>query len=282
MLVPVLAGLGIAGVWGLAGTLSARGARASDAASATAWGAIGGAVVLAPVLLLIAPPVPSLSQVLPALPVALSTLGGNLALFAAMRRGRIALIAPLAALFGPIAALIAVLGGEPISLPIALSFALVICGTTLIVSARDDDQATGHARGAAIALSLLAALLLGIGLVGATSVGGDIGGLWMLAIVEVLGALIFGLPLLLRRRLAFVRETVIWNTAGSCATSVGYLTYIAVTGRYGVAVTATLASLQCVVGALLSAWTLHERLHARQIAGGTAIAAALALLAATS
>ncbi len=282
MLVPAVAGLAIACAWGLAGTLSARGARASDAASATAWGAIGGAVVLAPVIVAFGPAVPSGGEFAEAIPVALCTLGGNMALFAAMRRGRIALVAPLAALYGPFAALLAVLGGESISATVAASFALVIVGMTLIVSARQEAEEASLAHGSAIAFALLAAVMLGVGLVGATDVGGRIGGMWMLAVVEVLGALVFGLPLLVRARLAFVRETIVWNTAGSCVTSVGYLTYIAVSDRYGVAITATLTSLQCVIGALLSAWTLRERLDARQIAGGVAIAAALTLLAATA
>ena len=269
--------------WGVAGTLSARGARASDAASATAWGAVGGAVALAPILLLFAGPPPSGRWLALAAVTAVSTLLGNLTLFAALRRGPVALVAPVAALYGPEAALVGIARGEPIGPTIILAFALVTVGMVLVVGRRQGVTSTEVAQHPrqAVALAFAASALLGTGLVGATEVGGQIGGLWMLASVEILGALMFGLPLLAAHRLSLSRTTICWCTLGSVTTSVGYLTYIAVSSEHGIAVPAILASQQCVVAAMVGVFSLGERVSRAQLLGGALVASALALIAAT-
>jgi drug/metabolite transporter (DMT)-like permease len=278
--IAVAGGIVAAVCWGVAGTLSARGARASDAASATAWGAVGGAVALAPVLLVAAGPAPSGRWLGLAAITAVSTLLGNLCLFAALRRGPIALVAPVAALYGPEAALVSVARGEPLDPFTALAFALVTAGMVLVVGNRrpptSDDVA--HRPRQAVALALGASVLLGSGLVGATEVGGEIGGLWMLATVEILGALMFGLPLLIAGRLSLSPRAMGWCTLGSVTTSVGYLTYIAVSSRHGIAVPAILASQQCVVAAAVGIVSLGERVSRRQMLGGVLVAGAVALL----
>lgn len=101
----------------------------------------------------------------------------------------------------------------------------------------------------------------------------------MLATVEVLGALLLGIPLLGSGRLSLSRPAIGWCTLGSCTTSVGYLTYIAVSTVHGVAVPAVIASQQSVVAAFVGVLALGERLSRRQVAGGMLIAAAVAVVA---
>ena len=65
----------------------------------------------------------------------------------------------------------------------------------------------------------------------------------------------------------------------SCTTSVGYLTYIWASAQAGIAVTAVIASQQCVVAAIIGTVTLRERLSRGQLAGTGMIIAGVSIAA---
>ena len=241
---------------------------------------MGGAIILTPVLIIFGGHAPMGHWLLLALLTASSTLLGNLLLFAALRRGPVALVAPIVALYGPLAAVVSIATGQHVRILTMGGLALAMAGLILVVIHRHTATTEKHHRPLqAGLLAFAASLALGAGLVGATKVGHHIGAFWMLATVEFLGSLVFGGTLLALRRLSFSPITIAYNSLGSVTTSVGYITYITVSTRYGIAVPAVLAAQQSVVAAGFGILLLKEKPARAQALGVGLVALGVALAA---
>ncbi|MEZ4595991.1 MAG: DMT family transporter [Chloroflexota bacterium] len=124
----VVAGVTVAIIWTIATIASARASRVAGPTQALAGVMVVGLVACVP-LLLVAPPGPTdLGPHLPWLLVAGgANLVGLLLNYAAMTRGNVSIVAPIAATEGAIAATIAiVVGGEPVTAVLALALGVVV------------------------------------------------------------------------------------------------------------------------------------------------------------
>jgi uncharacterized membrane protein len=137
--IAILGGLGAAFLWAAANLASARSSRLIGASSALAWMMLIGLVVTAP-LVPFAGPLPPLTPAL-AFWLAASGLGSVIGLFFVYRGLRIGKVGPVLAIAsteGAIAAVVAVIAGERLTIPVALMLGVIAVAIAVVALATGD------------------------------------------------------------------------------------------------------------------------------------------------
>jgi drug/metabolite transporter (DMT)-like permease len=275
----LVAGLAAAFCWGTATICSSRSSRMLGAETVVAWVMAIGLVILLPVALV------------EGVPAALDVREGVLLLataavvvvsltldYAALRVGRLAVVGPIVATEGAVAAAIAVVGGETLALATAALLGVVTLGVVLVsIPAREPHGTRALDERRAIVLALVAAVGFGATLVASGHLGRVVGAIWVVLVARAVGALGLALPLALRRRLRMTRRALPLVAYSAVAEIGGYLAFIA-GARHEVAVTAVLASQFAAVSALGGYLLFGERLSRTQLAGVLLILAGVAVL----
>jgi drug/metabolite transporter (DMT)-like permease len=203
---------------------------------------------------------------------------GLLFVYAALRTGKVGVVAPISSTEGSVAALIAFALGERIA-PAAGAMLLVIAaGITLSAVTRDTGHEGVHApnrRAASLALS--AAFCFGLSLYAGGRAGQDLPVVWVLLPARVVGALGVGLPLLLTRKLQLTRPAVPLVLASGVLEVLGLSSFV-LGARDGIAITAVLSSQFAAIAALAALLLFHERLVRVQYAGLAVIVAGVTAL----
>jgi len=279
--IAIVAGLLTAVLWAIAPLTASRATRRIGGASTLALVSTIGLVATLP--LLAADRLPTAADAPDLVWVALAGLGygaGLGLLYAAYARGRVSIISPIAASEGVIAAMIAIIVGEPATVPLLLAFGLTATGIVLTTlqpgSSRADLRVGG---GASILLALAAAASFGLGLYAAGRASETVPLGWVVMSGRLVGVLVVAIPLVLLRRLRIERSALPFVLVAGIAEVLGVLAF-AWGSRDSIAVTAVLSSQFAVIVALVS-HRLGERLAARQwlgIAIATAGIAAVTLL----
>jgi drug/metabolite transporter (DMT)-like permease len=282
--IAVLGGLGAAFAWGLATLASARASRGVGPARTLAWASIVGFVACLPLVAATGTPrfLGTGDEVWLAL-VGLGYIGGLLALYAAITRGAVGVAAPIASAEGGIAAVIAIVLGEPTELLLVVALAVVVGG---VVLATLEPDATARLRLGSTAsflpLALASAILLGISLYAAGRISGSVEPAWVAMAGRLCGVVIIALPLLVTRRLRVPRSVAPFLVVIGLLEPLGYFAFVAGAGE-SISVAAVLAS-QFAVVATLGALLLGEHLAASQRLGVLVVAlgvAAVALISTT-
>jgi drug/metabolite transporter (DMT)-like permease len=205
-------------------------------------------------------------------------LFGTYALIRGMTTGAMAVVAPVTASYGAIAAALAALSGEPIS-PLAWAgIGLTVLGVACLAFP-GAPRAGRPARVAGLAWALLSAGSFGVGvwLQGAFAVPrlGAILPVWLFYVAAVPTLL-----LVLRRRAAPLPAARDWPVLAALGLSgaAGYLAFCAGLQSGALAVVAVLSSLSSGVSVLLARLVLHERLGPHQWASVAVILAGLGLI----
>ena len=280
-MIAVIAGLITAVLWSVAPLTSSRATRRIGGASTLALVSTIGFVATLP--LRAADRLPRAADAPDLDWVGLAGLGygaGLGLLYAAYLRGRVSIISPIAASEGVIAAMIAIVAGEPATVPLLLAFALTATGivlTTLEPGASRADLRFGG--GAYILLALAAAASFGLGLYAAGRASETVPLGWVVMSGRLVGVLFVAVPLLALRRLRTDRSALPFVLVAGVAEVIGILSF-AWGSRDSIAVTAVISSQFAVIVALVSQQR-GERLAARQwlgIAVATAGIAGVALL----
>lgn len=207
---------------------------------------------------------------------------GVAALYAALARGRMSVIAPLtAALSGSLPAVYGFVKGEGIAPTAAVGLALALTAT-VIVSASSAGPSEEHEAVPPVAIAL--AVLAGVGFAGSFisfSFAAADSGFWPLAAARLMSAGMLALVVVVGRRGTFafspdVLRTTLWAGLLDSAANVTMVSAI----RIGpLAVASVIGSLYPVVTVLLARVVLQERLRGIQRVG-VALAFAAVLLAA--
>ena len=277
----ILFGLATAIAWSVSTLCSTRASRMVGAAPALAWVSFIGFVICAPFALL-----DSRSGVDP---VDLGWLGiaglgnviGLLLLYAAVRRGKVGIAAPIASTEGAIAALIAVLVGEAIAPSALLVMAVIVVGVvlaTLDLSGADDGQP--GVTPVFLALIIPVAIVFGIGLYAGGRVAGTVPAGWLISASRVVGVILVSLPMAVgaRHRLRVPRAAWPWLIATAAAEVIGYWTYL-MGARVSISVTAVLASQFAAIAVVGGYLLFGERLSRVQRGGVVLICVGVAALA---
>lgn len=279
-MVAVLGGLGAAFAWAIAILCSSRSTRMIGTASVLAWVMLVGLLATLPAVALADSPDldAGTSGLLVAAGVC-SVLGLTL-IYAALRTGKVGIVAPIVATEGAIAAVIAVLAGETIAAGTAVLLALIVVGIVLSGIERapaDDDGRRGAAVGRAAGLAIASAFAFGAGIYLIGRVSDDVPIPWAMLPARAIGVAAITIPVWLTSRLRLTREAVPLLVAGGLAEIAGLASY-ALGARDGIAISAVLASQFAGIGAVAAYVLFGERLTRVQVSGAVIITAGVAVL----
>lgn len=287
-MIALVCGLGTAVLWATTLLGSSRSARLIGIWSTLAWVMLVGLAVSVPLLVLTGAEVSfSEFELLHLVVAGLANSGGLLLLYSALRRGKVALVAPIVSTEGAIAATLAILAGDPVAAAAAGPLAIVAIGVVLAAMDRPGDkpvvlegpQPTGGSTAATIALALGGALLFGINLYVTSRIAVQLPVAWAILPARLAGVLGVSVPLILTRRLRMTRAAIPLVVLVGLAEVAGVATF-ALGARESAAVTSVIASQFAGVAALVAFLLFGERLSRVQVAGIVIIAIGVGSLAA--
>jgi len=273
----VLGGLVAALMWGTSTAIASRSTRMIGSQQVLAYVVLTGLVIM----VVAAPVVEGVPDVTGrgaawALAAGAASVVGLGCVYAALRIGKVGVVAPIASCEGALAAVFSVIFlGEQLSLGVALALAVVACGVVLVTfHAHLSDV---HLRPALLAGT--SAVVFGFGLVASSQAGGAIGPYWTILVSRVVGVVFVVVPMVLSGQLRLPGRRALPLVAYSgLAEVIGFVGYI--TGsQHGVAVPAVLASQFAAVAAFVSFLFFGERLTRMQVCGAVLIGTGVATVA---
>jgi drug/metabolite transporter (DMT)-like permease len=287
-----LGGLGAALVWSLGNLFATRAAHALGPVITLAWVMLVGLALLAVALPFGAAPTFSGSAIVWLAIGGIGNAVGLLLLYRALRLGAMGVVMPLVSTEGGLAALIAVLAGQPIEAVTAVAMLVVVAGVVM-TSPRDgpdpaDEALVAGVRGLArndrraAAIAGVAALSMSLSMYATGRAGSLVPAGWAVLPPRLIGVLVVTLPLLATGRLPWPRRSHLgWLcVAGACEVG-GFLLY-ALGARASIPVAAVLSSLTGAMGVGWGRLAFGERLRPLQLAGVAVIFAGVATVSATS
>ena len=306
----IVAGLGAAALWAAATLCSSRSSRMLGSRVVLAWIMIVGVAVGLPVAVASPPP----ATVAPST-VALLLLSGSCYVvglqltYAALRVGKVSIVAPIVSTEGAVAAVVSVALGDPIGVIAGLMLVAIAFGVVLSsierarpeVAAGDFDvladaidepaPATGpesqavaeppvDARRTAL-LAIVAAGVFGIGIVAAGRSALLVPVSWVALSARLIGIVGVVIPLLIQGRLRLSRAALplvviagIGEVVGSMLSAYG--------SRESIAITAVMGSQFAAIAAVAAFLLFGERLARIQLIGVALIVSGVTVLAAVS
>jgi drug/metabolite transporter (DMT)-like permease len=277
--IAVLGGLGAALMWAGTTLCSSRSTRMIGPRSVLSWVMIVGSLIVVPWVVALG--IPDDLDAVSGAWLFVSGAGnvvGLLLTYAALRIGKVGVVAPIVSTEGAIAAVIAVAMGEHLGAGAGSMLILIAVGIVLAGVARDPQPAIDAPRELdAILLAAAAAGCFGIGLYATGHVSADLPIAWALLPARLIGLVAVAAPLALLSGLRLTRPALPLVVAGGICEVAGFACY-AVGARHGIAVSAVLASQFGGIAALVGFALFRERLARIQVVGVTAIVVGVAVL----
>jgi drug/metabolite transporter (DMT)-like permease len=272
----VLGGLVAALLWGSSTVVASRSTRMIGSQQALAYVMVVGLTVSLPLAVVVdGMPGPAAGRYWAwAIVGGLASVGGLSMLYRALAIGKVGLVSPIASTEGALAALIAIVLGEHVTIGIAVALLVVAAGVVAVTfHGRLEDV---HLRPSLYAIG--AASLFGIGLVSSARAGDHLGAFWTIVVARVTGVGMLVGPLAFRGRLPRPGRALRLVVFSGLAEVVGFAAYI-VGAQHGIAVAAVLAAQFAAVATLISFVAFGERLTRRQLAGVLVILAGVSAVA---
>ena len=273
-MIAIVGGLGAAFAWAATTLCSTKASRTIGALPTLGWVMLVGLVPAVPAVLAAGGDAPHGSSVGWLVVAGFGNVAGLALIYAALRRGKVGIVAPIASTEGAVAAVIAVALGESLSPGVGAALGVIVVGVVLAASARGTE---GRTSPAAIALACTAALAFGVSIYATGRVSQELSIAWAILPARVVGAALISLPLAVARRLPLTRSAAPFVVATGLAEVVGFACY-AVGARHGIAIAAVLASQFAALSAIGAYLFYRERLGRAQIAGIAVIAVGVAVL----
>jgi drug/metabolite transporter (DMT)-like permease len=278
-MIAVLGGLGAALMWAGTTLCSSRSSRMIGPRSVLSWVMIVGSLIVVPWVAVLG--IPEGLDASTGAWLVVSGVGnvvGLLLTYAALRVGKVGVIAPIVSTEGAIAAVIAVAAGEHLAAGAGATLILIAVGIVLAGAAADPQpQMRPRHELDAILLATAAAGCFGVGLYSTGHVSTDLPIAWALLPARVIGVIAVALPLALTSGVRLTRPALPLVVAGGVFEVAGFASY-AIGARHGIAVSAVLASQFGGIAALAGFVLFRERLARIQIAGVTSIVVGVAVL----
>jgi drug/metabolite transporter (DMT)-like permease len=190
---------------------------------------------------------------------------GLLLAYAALSSGKVGIVAPLVSTQGAIAAVIAVIAGETISVAAGIALGAIAIGIFLAGIGPEAESGERH-EGRATLYALGAAVAIGWSLYATARASIDLPVVWALLPSRVIGVVAVTLPLALRSDMKMTREALpLVLVAGVCEV-LGFALF-AWGARDGIAVSAVLASQFAAIATVAAYVLFRERLTRVQLAG---------------
>ncbi|MFL5708615.1 MAG: EamA family transporter [Chloroflexota bacterium] len=296
----IIGGLGAALLWAAATLCSSRSSRMIGSRVVLGWIMVVGVIVGLPIA--VVSPGPTTLE-----PSTLGLLGlsgicyvvGLQLTYAALRIGKVSIVAPIVATEGAVAALISIGRGDPVGFIAGISLAVVVCGVVLSslepgrgdVAAGDFDvvadaidqtgtQEPDDPRRATL-LAIAAALVFGAGLVAAGTAASLVPVAWVALAARLVGLVVVVVPLVLSRRFRLTRIALPLVLVAGVAEVFGSM-LSAWGSRESIAITAVMGSQFAAIAAFAAFVLFGERLGRLQVAGVVLIGVGVTVLAATT
>jgi drug/metabolite transporter (DMT)-like permease len=205
---------------------------------------------------------------------------GLLLAYAALRVGKVGIVAPVVSTQGAVAAVIAVLAGERLSPGVGLALGAAACGVFLAGVAPDAGARPEEAgQGRAALYALAAALSIGASLYATARASIDLSVGWALIPSRLIGVAAVTVPLAVRSGLRMTRAALPLVLVSGVCEVLGFALF-ALGARHGIAVSAVLASQFGAIAAVAARVLFRESLFPVQLAGVAAIVAGVGTLSA--
>ena len=282
----IVGGLGAALVFATVTLCNSRSSRMIGPSQLLAWVMLIGLAIVAPLVVLEGVPDDLDAESGAWLAVAgIGNVVGLLLAYAALRVGKVGIVAPVIATQGAVTAVLAVIAGESIGAGAAVTLAVIAVGVVLAgLAGEPGEEAERPTAGApdrshAMLYALGAAFAIGWSLYATARASIDLPVVWALLPSRVIGVAVVTVPLVLRSGLRMTREALpLVLVAGVCEV-LGFALF-ALGARHGIAVSAVLASQFAAVAAVAAYFLFGERLARVQLAGVTLIVAGVGVLSA--
>ena len=309
----ILAGLGAAALWAAATLCSSRSSRMLGSRVVLAWIMIVGVAVGLPIAVVSPPPATVAPSTYALLLVSGSCYVVGLQLtYAALRVGKVSIVAPIVSTEGAVAAVVSVALGDPIGVIAGLMLVAIAAGVVLSsmdrarpeVAAGDfdvladaiDDPATPPAVAPSAAgssaeapvdarrtalLAIVAAVIFGIGIVAAGRSAQLVPVSWVALGARLIGVVAVAVPLFLQGRLRVTRAALPLVVVAGIGEVIGSI-LSAWGSRESIAITAVMGSQFAALAAVAAFLLFGERLARVQLVGVVLIVAGVTVLAAVS
>jgi drug/metabolite transporter (DMT)-like permease len=281
-MIAILGGLGAAVMWATATLTSSRSGRLIGATSSLAWMMLVGVLVAGP-LALASGPVPTMTPTL-AFWVTGSAAGGVVGLlltYRALRIGKVGVVTALTSTEGAMAAVLAVIAGERLTIPVMVMLCVIVVGIAAVALAAGEATepvAVSDERRAVI-LGSIAALAFGLSIYSLAKVGQSMPPLMAVLPVRVLGFVGVFIPMAVTGRLRLTRRAAPMVLLIGVCEVLGNASYVVGSGQ-SIAVAAVLASQFAALATVAAFVLFRERLSLGQRSGVVAICVGVALLTA--
>ena len=203
--------------------------------------------------------------------------------YAALRIGRVSVVAPLTSAEGAVASLLSVMAGARFSAVLLLGLVIVAAGGAATAASAEPIGSEQPRRSPAallsVSLALLAALCFGASLYATARVSQSLPLNWVLLSPRLCGVLLVTIPMATRGRLRIERAVAPALVVAGLAEIVGFLC-LGIGVRTNIAITSVLASQFAAFAAIGAVFLFGERLGASQKVGILGIAIGTALVAA--
>ena len=275
----IAGGAGAALVFATVTLCNSRSSRMIGPTQLLAWVMLIGLAVIAPLVAVRG--VPAGLDVRSGAWLAVAGVGNVLGLllaYAALRRGKVGVVAPLVSTQGAIAALIAVLAGETIATAAGFLLVVIALGVALASVAPGERRAEGAGHDPRATLYALgAALAIGWSLYATARASIDLPVVWALLPSRAIGVAAVTLPVALRSGLRMTRRALpLVAVSGVC--EVAGFALFAFGARHGIAVAAVLSSQFAAIAAVGAFVLFGERLTRLQLTGVALVAAGVGAL----
>ena len=203
--------------------------------------------------------------------------------YAALRIGRVSVVAPLTSSEGAMASLLAIIAGARFTPILLLALGIIAVGGAATAASSEptvsEEPRRPNAAMLSVALALLAALCFGSSLYATGRVSQSLPLGWVLLPARLFGVMLVTIPLAARGRLRMDRAVAPTLVLAGLAEIVGFLC-IGIGARTDIAITSVLTSQFAAFAAIGAVFLFGERLSAIQKAGIVGIAIGTALVAA--
>lgn len=283
-MIAILGGLGAALSWAIATVCSSRSSRLIGSSSVLAWVMLIGLAVTALPAALTRAPIPTTGDLVLMLAYGASNTAGLLLAYRALTLGRVSIVTPITSTEGAVAAIVAVLLGEALSLPLAFTLGVIVVGVVLAGIEREPGEGTasrlrpGDDQRMSAMLAVAAALVFGVGLVISGKLGATVPFAWVVLAPRLVGTVVIALPLIVRGRLRLTRQTLPLVAVAGTLEAVGAWSYV-FGAQDSIAVTAVVGGQFAVLASILAYVLFHERLGRSQLVGVVLVVAGVTALA---
>jgi drug/metabolite transporter (DMT)-like permease len=272
----IVGGLGAALVFAVVTLCNAPSSRMIGPSALLGWVMLIGLVILVPPVALGDVPDGLDRDAIAWLAVAgVGNVVGLLLAYAALRSGKVGIVAPVVSTQGAIAAAVATVAGDRLAPGSAALLAAVAIG--VFVAGRGSEDPAGQHEPRATLLAVAAAVAIGFSLYAIGRVSVSLPVAWALIPSRIAGVAAVTVPLLLGSQLRITRAALpLVLVSGVC--EVAGFALFAFGARHGIAVAAVLASLFAAIAAVAAHVLFRERLARTQVAGVVLIVVAVAAL----